>query len=267
MQNIFYSYAKLNLGLKVVGKKNDGYHLLNTIFCLIDLCDQLEFVTNQTGEISIINDKQNWAIEDDLIFKAASLLKNFNNKNDGVTIKVIKKIPIGSGMGGGSSNAATTLVALNKLWKLNLKNQELLEIALSIGADIPLFILNKHAYAEGIGEVLTPINLPELYFVIVKPDFNIKTKDIFNEVNEYSTNKINYKKLLTTKENDLMKYVILKYPKLQQIITDLSQFGKVHMTGSGSAVYLTFENIENAKNVAKKLTSRYNTYLTKTLKI
>lgn len=267
MSNIFYSYAKLNLGLKIIDKQDNGYHLLNTVFCLIDLCDQLEFEVNHTGEINIINNNQTWELKDDLIFKAAYLLKNFDKQNNGVTIKVTKKIPIGSGMGGGSSNAATTLKALNKLWNLNLKDNELLKIALKIGADVPFFMLNKHAFAEGIGEILTPIELPEQYFVIVKPEFNIKTKDIFEEVNEYLKNKINYKKLLATKENDLMKYAILKYPKLQQIIIELSQFGKVYMTGSGSAVYLVFESIKNAKNVAKKLSSRYNTYLTKTLKL
>lgn len=267
MHNTFYSYAKLNLGLKIVGKQNNGYHLLNTIFCIIDLYDKLEFEISHNGKINIVNDTQTWPIEDDLIFKATSLLKTISNRNNGVSIKVIKKIPIGSGMGGGSSNAATTLVVLNKLWNLNLKHEELFKMALLIGADVPFFILNKHAYAEGIGEILTPISLPELYFVIVKPDFSIKTKDIFDEIKEYSRNTINYKILLATKENDLMKYAILKYPILQQIVIELSKFGKVYMTGSGSALYLVFDNIESAKNVAKKLTSSYNIYLTKTLKI
>ena len=170
--NSFLSPAKLNLGLKIVGKRSDGYHLLNTIFCLINLFDEIQIQITNSEKISIIEHKQAWGYQKDLSYRAALLLQDFTSCKLGANIKVKKTIPSGSGLGGGSSNAATVLVTLNQLWQTGLTKQELIYLGGSLGADVPFFIHGKNAWAEGIGDNLTTIDIPEQYFVIICPSLH-----------------------------------------------------------------------------------------------
>jgi len=263
----YLSPAKLNLGLKVVGKKSDGYHLLNTIFCLIDLFDLINIQIIDTPRISLINHQQAWSYTKDLTFKAAKLLQEITNCKLGANIKVDKVIPSGAGLGGGSSNAATVLIALNHLWQLNLSKAELVNIGRQLGADVPFFIHGKNAYATGIGDEFSNINLPQMYFLLIKPNFHIPTRDIFTTLNfrqpllENTSPEI----LLTTMENDLQAIAIKLHPKLGQIIKELSVFGRTVMTGSGSVVFLRFPDENSANKVAQQLGKSYNTYLLKSM--
>lgn len=264
----YLSPAKLNLGLSIVGKRPDGYHLLETIFCLIDLFDTIEIELTHTPEISLIEHKQVWSQAEDLSYKAACLLQSYSKVTKGAKIKVIKHIPIGGGLGGGSSNAATVLLALNWLWGLNYSKEKLQSLALKLGADVPFFILGRSALAQGIGEVLSHIAIPQYYFILIQPDFGINTKEIFNNLNyPIGFNKVlpNYQELLHSKTNDLLPIAINLYPQLKTLIDELQLYGEVYMTGSGSTLYLCFSNLVATKKVAKLLNLRYNIYLVKNI--
>lgn len=266
----YLSPAKLNLGLKIVGKRNDGYHLLKTIFCLIDLYDTVKIQVTNDSKVSLINHTQVWPHETDLGFRAANLLQEISKTRLGANIIIDKAIPVGAGLGGGSSNAATVLIALNHLWQLNLTNSELINIGRSLGADVPFFIYGKNAYASGIGDEFTPINLAQRYFVLVKPEFQIPTAKIFAKFS-LDTNSdfafINPEYLLNTLNNDLEAVAIAMYPQLKKIINNLAQNGKFIMTGSGSTLFMQFNNYENANKVAHELRKSYNTYLVKSMDV
>jgi len=265
----FLSPAKLNLGLKIVGKRADGYHLLKSIFCLIDLYDQIEIQLTDNGKISLIEHNQAWFYQKDLAYKAAIVLREYTQTPLGANIKIKKVIPSGAGMGGGSSNAASVLIILNQLWQANLDVTALSAIGETLGADIPFFIRGVNAMVSGIGEIIEEIKLPQLYFVIIKPDFHVPTKDVFNNLKLDFTNiqpdHVNMDFLLTTRENDLEQVVKSLYPQINSIFSELAQYGTPVMTGSGSAIYLTFTDKNSAKNVANILTPRYNTYLATSL--
>lgn len=265
----FLSPAKINLGLKIVGKLPNGYHLLNTIFCLIDLYDRIDIQLTTNGKISLIEHNQAWVYSKDLSYRAAKLLQEYTQTNLGVNIRIKKVIPSGAGLGGGSSNAATILCILNQLWETKLSDDTLIKLGLTLGADIPFFIYGKNAFATGIGDIFTPLELPEMYFVIVKPNFHIPTRDIFTNLamNFDKTQQILFtsKQLLDSLENDLEPVACKLYPELNQIVNDMSTHGKPQMTGSGSCIYLRFYDKNIAKKVANKLELRYNTYLAEAL--
>ena len=263
----FLSPAKLNLGLKIVGKCENGYHLLKTIFCLIDLFDEVRIQITDSGKISLIEHNQAWSYNKDLAYKAALLLKETTSCTLGANIKLKKTIPAGSGLGGGSSNAATVLVALNQLWQTGLSQKELISLGASLGADVPFFIHGENAWAEGIGEVLTTIEIPEQYFVIICPDFHLATKDVFANVDDklHLSNDIDEAYLLGTHDNDLLPAAIKVQPKICDILEDLKRFGNPALTGSGSAIYLSFNDIDSAKKVAQNFNDKYNTYLVKSI--
>lgn len=265
------SPAKLNLGLRVVGKRSDGYHLLKSIFCLIDLCDQIEIQITQNGKISLIEHQQAWFYQKDLSYRAAKLLQEHTSCPLGANIKIKKVIPSGAGMGGGSSNAATVLMVLNQLWQTNLSQAELSNLGLQLGADVPFFINGKNALVEGIGEKIMPIELPQLYFVIIKPEFHAPTKDIFTHLqidfDNLDASKITIEQLLHEKTNDLEKVVKKLYPQINTVFHNLNQYGNAVMTGSGSCIYLTFTDKNDAKKVANILSSSYNTFLAASLPV
>ena len=173
--------------LHITGKREDGYHNIQTVFQLLDYSDNLRFELRDDDKINTINNPESYFNineKDNLILKAATLLKktiNTKNKLCGVDINVLKKIPIGGGLGGGSSNAATTILGLNYLWDLNLSYQELFLIGRKLGADIPLFIKGKNCFAEGIGDQITQLKLPKMCFLVLKPPINVSTKDIFSQ--------------------------------------------------------------------------------------
>ncbi len=313
---IYLSPAKLNLGLKIEGKYYDptrkiyGYHNLHTTFCLIDLFDEIEIWLNNTNNISIIDHQQAWFYQKDLAYKAAALLREYTNTQYGVNIKIKKVIPSGSGLGGGSSNAATVLLALNDLWQLNLDNITLLNLASKLGADVAFFVYGRNAIATGIGDVFVETDIPEYYFVIVVPDFHLSTKAVFDtydkinasinyfdninipnssNVNNVTTNTNNahtsnnsryyneemLNNISLIKEqsqqikvqftNDLQVSAMVLQKKLLDIFNELKSYGNPSLTGSGSAVFLTYNDKQIAKKVAKDLSLRYNTYLTSRL--
>jgi 4-diphosphocytidyl-2-C-methyl-D-erythritol kinase len=261
--------AKLNLGLKIVGKRADGYHLIRSIFCLIDLCDNIELQITNNGKISLIEHQQAWFYQRDLAYRAAQLLQQHTHCALGVNIRIKKVIPSGSGMGGGSSNAATVLLTLNQLWNTALNLPQLMQLGLNLGADIPFFIQGQNALVSGIGEIIQPLTLPQLYFVIIRPKFHIPTRTIFTNLQfDFSNIKAeesSVESLLQKKENDLLAVVKHLYPQINGLFSELKQYGQPCMTGSGSCIYLSFNEKSPAKELAKFLSARYNTFLAASL--
>jgi len=175
--NAWPAPAKINLFLHVVGKRADGYHNLQTVFQFLDYGDELYFDLNNRGKISRRYDF-GFGEEVDICMRAAKLLKQYASPECGVEIGLIKRLPMGGGLGGGSSDAATVLIALNSLWKLGLSRQKLSELGLSLGADVPVFVEGRAAWAEGVGEQLTPLELPEIWFLVLNPQISVSTAQI-----------------------------------------------------------------------------------------
>ena len=256
--------AKLNLFLHVTGRRADGYHELQTAYTLIDLADWLDFERRDDGSIVREGDLVG-GVEDDLAVRAAHALQRASRTSLGVTISVTKRIPAGSGLGGGSSDAATTLIALNRLWDLNLPRSELSAIGLHLGADVPFFLHGRDAFAEGIGERLTTIALPPLWFAILWPQTNVSTKEIFGDAgltrNSKATKIADFSALAaklvneatgnfdlpSSLVNDLEPIARRRYPVIDEAIRRLARFGAARMTGSGSAVFVASRAREQAE--------------------
>lgn len=266
--------AKINIGLHILNKRNDGYHNLHTLFYPInDLYDLLKLTLTDRFEFlcdsnSIPNDDNN------LVVKAKSLLENVSNKKLNVKIELIKNIPSQAGLGGGSSDAAATLISLNEMFNLNLKAEQLHTLALSLGSDVPFFIKSKPAIGKSRGEVLDYINLEIIeYIVLVKPDINISTKDAFNnakpslkEINYNEiilNNRIDYDLLRKYATNDFEDYVFSKYPEIEIIKNELYKSGALYasMSGSGSTVFGIFRNKEEAQKSLNKFPKKYFCWL------
>ncbi len=247
--------AKLNLFLHVVGRREDGYHLLETAFRLIDLCDSLELAPRADGEVRLATPLAGVADDDHLAVRAARLLKATSGVAAGVTIRVEKRIPLGGGLGGGSSDAATTLIALNRLWETRLAPAELARLGLRLGADVPFFLLGRNAFATGIGEVLTPLDLDPAWYVVVTPQVAVSTREIF------ASNALtrNTKPLKLTAffagqgGNDLEPETCRRYPQVAQALHWLKAFGDARMSGSGSSVFAAFGSASEARAVAAQV--------------
>jgi 4-diphosphocytidyl-2-C-methyl-D-erythritol kinase len=251
--------AKLNLFLHVVGRRDDGYHLLQTVFRLIDLCDTLEFAPRADGEVRLATPIPGVPEDEDLVVRAARTLRDAAGiaagATTGATIRVEKRIPIGGGLGGGSSDAATTLIALNELWGARLPRTELARLALGLGADVPFFLLGGNAFAEGIGEVLTPLDLAPAWYVVITPQVAVSTREIF------ASNALtrNTKPLKITAffagqgANDLEAETCRRYPQVARALDWLKAFGDARMSGSGSSVFAAFGSESEARAVAAKI--------------
>ena len=182
----YFSPAKINLFLHITGRRNNGYHDLQTIFQLLNFGDQIQFANTDNGHLSLqLSDHSTIELDDgntdnNLIIKAARLLQKYSDKNYGASISLEKHIPLGAGLGGGSSNAATTLIALNQLWDTQLNKQQLCQLGVQLGADVPIFITQKNAIAEGVGEKITEVDTPERWFIVVTPKIFVSTAEIFN---------------------------------------------------------------------------------------
>lgn len=238
--------AKLNLFLHIVGRREDGYHLLQSPFMLIDWSDTLHFDLRSDGGIS--REDLSWALpEDDLILRAARALQQATGCALGAHIGIHKSIPAQAGMGGGSSDAASTLLALSRLWNLNLPLQALLAIGLKLGADVPFFLGGKNAWVEGIGEKLTPIDIPVSPWLVVKPGAGLETKRIFSDpslkrdsecATIYGFAAHTFENVLKTTRNDLQAIAQTLCPEMNQALQWLVSKGlSGRMTGSGSAVF------------------------------
>jgi 4-diphosphocytidyl-2-C-methyl-D-erythritol kinase len=247
--------AKLNLFLHVVGRRADGYHLLQTVFRLIDLCDTIEFAPRADGEVGLATPLAGVPEGDDLAVRAARSLRDAAGVTAGATIRVEKRIPIGGGLGGGSSDAATTLIALNELWGARLPGSELARLAVGLGADVPFFLLGRNAFAEGIGEVLTPLDLAPAWYVVITPQVAVSTREIF------ASNALtrNTKPLKITAffpgigANDLEVETCRRYPQVAAALDWLKTYGDARMSGSGSSVFAAFGSEGEARAVAARI--------------
>ncbi|MCG7656396.1 4-(cytidine 5'-diphospho)-2-C-methyl-D-erythritol kinase [Wielerella bovis] len=251
------SLAKLNLDLRIIGKLPNGYHALESIFTLIDLHDTLAIAPRHDKQIILHTPTHGVPPEHDLTVRAAQLLQQHSGSlKNGADIWLDKKIPMGGGLGGGSSNAATVLLVLNHLWQCQLTTQQLINIGATLGADVPFFIFGQNAFARGIGEQLQPIEIPQQYYVLVRPDEHIATPKIFAHPDLPRNSPSNPHPTwhnLQPLRNDMQDVVLQDYPKVQAAFTELAQYGKPRMTGSGACLFLPCETAEQAQTIYAKL--------------
>lgn len=260
------SPAKLNLFLHINGQREDGYHLLQTVFQLLDYGDELSFTPNTTGELTLTPAIAGVPNAQNLIIKAARLLQQHLQEQQpaigrsipGADIVLTKRLPMGGGIGGGSSNAATTLLGLNKLWGAGLSLHALATLGLTLGADVPVFVHGRSAWAEGIGEKITPVDLPAKWFVVLRPDVHISTSEIFSKKSlTRDTPIIKVAAFLeghngndsSNVKNDCQDVVIKHHPKVKQAVDWLSFFSPAQLTGTGSCVFAAFDSEASARNV------------------
>ena len=243
--------AKLNLFLHITGRRADGYHLLQTLFQLLDYGDCLHFTPRQSPELSLSGNLPELESPDNLIIRAARLLQQHCGVTAGIHIDLDKKLPLGGGLGGGSSDAATTLLALNQLWDCRLSLAELAELGLQLGADVPVFVHGHSAWAEGLGEILTPMSLPQRWYLVLTPPCRALTGEIFCHeqlTRGTPTIKIPAFPVLGAR-NDCEQVACLLYPQIRNALDWLGQFAKTSMTGTGASVFAAFENKAEAERI------------------
>lgn len=267
------SPAKLNLMLHITGRRADGYHELQTIFQFVDYGDTLSFQTRDDDIITLSPEIEGVDFEDNLIIKAARALqhhKTAKNKICGANIQLKKILPMGGGLGGGSSNAATTMLALNHLWQLNLSLDELADMGLVLGADVPVFIKGQACWAEGVGEQITPLpDLAENWFVIACPNAHSNTKEIFSHKELTRDSEIlNMRHALegqaaNTVRNDCQLVASKLNPEIGKTLNLLNKFGSAKMTGTGACVFLSVASESKAAQVASKLPAELNAFIAK----
>lgn len=247
----FPAPAKLNLFLHITGRRSDGYHLLQSVFRLIDRHDTLRLRPTADGSINRMQDIPGVPAEQDLCVRAARMLQQHIGCDLGVDIRLDKRLPMGGGLGGGSSDAATMLLALNRLWQLDLPRQELLALGLRLGADVPVFVFGENAWAEGIGEELQAIALAAAWYVVLTPDTHVSTAQIFAS-QELTRDTIPAKMAAFFKgygHNDLEPVVCRLYPAVAECLAWLKQFGDARMSGSGASVFLEVSNEAEAQRI------------------
>ncbi|RBP52767.1 4-(cytidine 5'-diphospho)-2-C-methyl-D-erythritol kinase [Arenicella xantha] len=253
--------AKINLMLHVVGKRSDGYHELQTVFQFLDYGDELTFDITQDGEVRR-NYDFGFSVESDLCLRAALLLKQFAADDCGVIIDLLKRLPMGGGLGGGSSDAATVLIALNQLWNVGLTRDKLAELGLQLGADVPVFIYGRAAWAEGVGEQLSAINLRQPWYLVLNPNISVSTAQIFS--NKHLTATPHMKKIRALEKdaeivsidalfsqgvNQLEPIVRAEYPEVNYLLEWLSQYGSPRMSGSGGSVFLPLDSQQQGLDI------------------
>lgn len=235
------SPAKLNLFLHITGRRDDGYHELQTLFQLIDLNDWLSFEQTEQLEIQI-EGLDSVEVEQNLIFKATQLLKPWAKRLTGLKISIEKHIPMGAGLGGGSSNAATTLIVVNQLWQCGLNTEQLAELGVKLGADVPIFVHGQNAWAEGIGERLTWVNLAQKQYIVLKPDCFISTQLLFSQKaltrNEKSSKFCAYQQTPSDFKNNFEPLARSLYKEVDEAMQYLDQFGVAKLTGTGACVFV-----------------------------
>lgn len=258
--------AKLNLFLHINGRRHDGYHELQTLFQFIEQGDLLDFAINQTGELTLhSNISDVVANTDNLILRAAKSLQKKTATTLGAEIWLDKKLPMGGGIGGGSSDAATTLVALNHLWDTQLSLTQLAEIGLSLGADVPVFINGLAAFAEGVGEKLIAVDLPEPWYLVVTPDVHVSTAEVFNDPQlPRDTPKLSLADLMTSNwHNDCQQLVAKRHPQVAKALAWLIEYAPSRMTGTGACVFGTFTTREQAEQVFAKMPADMSGFIAK----
>ncbi|MCX8662494.1 4-(cytidine 5'-diphospho)-2-C-methyl-D-erythritol kinase [Gilliamella sp. B2911] len=268
------SPAKLNLFLYITGRRPDNYHNLQTLFQFIDVCDKLTFNVRNDGKIRLLTQFEQVPEDKNLITIAAQRLKSYaNNSELGVDIAIEKMIPMGGGLGGASSNAATVLVALNQLWNLNIEQQTLITIGRSIGADVPIFIYGHSAFAEGIGDQFQQVDIPQYWYLVSCPNIEISTVKVFNDPKlQRDTPKRTIEQLMSIPfdkfTNDCEPIVRERYPQVDQLISYLSQFAPTRLTGTGACVFTRCDSKEQAFSIQNELKSlSVKNFITKSLNL
>lgn len=261
--------AKLNLFLQVTGRRPDGFHELQTVFQIIDLCDSLDFEVRDDGLVKRVAGSAAVAPEEDLVVRAARLLQRRGAVEHGVRIAVRKRIPLQGGLGGGSSDAATTLVALNELWGTGLGVDELAALGLQLGADVPVFVRGHSAWGEGVGEELVPIDLPQRWFAVIRPPVAVSTAEVF-QAPELTRNspKITIRGFLQAGgRNDCEPVVTARYPQVRQALDWLGQFGEARMTGTGSCVFASFVAQDEAARALRGMAGDWQGFVARGLAV
>ena len=262
--------AKLNLFLHITGRRPDGYHTLQTVFQLLDWGDTLHFTRRDDGLVTRSTEIADVPPEHDLTVRAANLLKAHTGSPEGVDIEIEKRLPMGAGLGGGSSDAATTLLALNRLWKLNLPRLELQALALKLGADVPFFVFGKNAFAQGVGETLDVVQLPPRHFLVVTPRVHVPTAAIFSEkaltrdskaltITDFPAElSCNTEWPDSFGRNDMQPVVVGKYAEVAQVLRWFENIAPARMSGSGASVFAAFRSKAEAEAAQAKLPSEWN---------
>ncbi|MGM0825614.1 MAG: 4-(cytidine 5'-diphospho)-2-C-methyl-D-erythritol kinase [Pseudomonadota bacterium] len=248
--------AKLNRLLHITGRREDGYHTLQTLFQLVDLCDQLSLTAREDGMIQLVNRVPGVADDDNLIVRAARLLQQASGTRQGATLALDKSLPMGGGLGGGSSDAATTLVGLNALWQVGFSLEELAALGLSLGADVPVFVHGHSAWAEGVGEQLTSVTLDTPWFVIIHPGVSVSTAAVFQDPQlTRDSRPITMARALQGGapewRNDCEAVVKQHYPAIAEALDWLSQHAPSRLTGTGACVFAAFDDAQTAYAAAE----------------
>ncbi|KVD88903.1 4-diphosphocytidyl-2C-methyl-D-erythritol kinase [Burkholderia sp. ABCPW 14] len=269
--------AKLNLFLHITGRRPDGYHELQSVFQLLDWGDTLHFTLRDDGKVSRRTDVPGVPEATDLVVRAASLLKAHTGAEAGVDIEIDKRLPMGAGLGGGSSDAATTLLALNRLWKLDLPREELQALAVNLGADVPFFVFGKNAFAEGIGEALQQVELPARWFLVVTPRVHVPTAAVFSDKSLTRDSKpITITDFLAQQSrnagwpdsfgrNDMQQVVTSKYAEVAKVVEWFYNLTPARMTGSGASVFAAFTSKAEAEAAQAQLPAGWNSAVTGSL--
>lgn len=258
-QSVYPAPAKLNLFLHVIGRRADGYHLLQTVFRLIERGDSLRFSPRQDGQLCLMTPLPGVRADDDLSVRAARLLQAEASAQGrgcvpGVDISVEKRLPLGGGLGGGSSDAATVLLALNHLWQLGLRRKRLQEIGLALGADVPFFVFGRNAFAQGVGDALQALDLPARHYLVLQPAVSVSTAAIFSapelrrdtppvSVGEWSAG---------FGRNDLQSVACARFREIADCLNWVSRFAEARMTGSGACVFAEFADRDLAEDVCRR---------------
>jgi 4-diphosphocytidyl-2-C-methyl-D-erythritol kinase len=263
--------AKLNLFLHILGRRSDGYHELQTCFQFVDLCDEISLEARDDGRIRRVAAIADVAEEADLCVRAARALQSAAGCALGADISVLKRIPMGGGLGGGSSDAATCLVALNHLWQLRWPIDDLAALGLKLGADVPVFVRGRAAWAEGIGERLTPLYPPdapsETNYLILKPNIGVSTAEVFQDI-ELTRNSAPitiHGFLASGGRNDCLSVVRRRYPEVARALDWLSGFGPARLTGTGACVFLACEMPARGREILRELPPGWNGFLVRGL--
>jgi 4-diphosphocytidyl-2-C-methyl-D-erythritol kinase len=255
MSHAYPAPAKLNLFLHVVGRRADGYHRLQSVFRFIDRADTVHLEIRDDGRVVREGDLPGVAEDSDLTIRAARLLQAHAPAGSGVSIHLDKVLPLGGGLGGGSSDAATVLLALNHLWQVNLPREALQKMALQLGADVPVFVFGQTAFAQGVGEILHPLSAPPAWYVVLMPPVQVPTAAIF-AAPELTRNTPPLKIAPFSAgmgHNDLQPVVISRFPEVARHLEWLAQFGEARMTGSGACVFTSFGTEDAARDVLRQL--------------
>jgi 4-diphosphocytidyl-2-C-methyl-D-erythritol kinase len=261
--------AKLNLFLHVTGRRTDGYHELQTVFQLLDLCDTVALAVRDDGAIERLEGPAEVPPESDLVVRAARTLQAASGTGLGATLRVRKRIPMGGGLGGGSSDAATTLLALNVLWGCRLGIEELACLGLPLGADVPVFIRGFSAWAEGVGERLTPLTLPDCWYVIIHPGVGVSTRDVFQSA-ELTRNS----PLITIRaffeaggRNDCEPVVRARVPEVAAALDWLSRYAPARLTGTGSCIFASCATAIEAERIAARVPDEWTSFVARGLNV